>query len=198
MDTESKKQKKKWVPGRDLPFFSGKTWAELEDIYPRNKRIGNDIWRVMGLMAPAWYITNEYCKELVGDKIIFRDFMLLCFMQRVEEARDNVAFDLYHVRKALNLSPSLLGTRKAKLHKLGFVEKMPLKRLRIYRTTGLAKLLMYNFMDNLQKANDNLLEWVAAQPKEHQAKISQSLNMYCSNLFPPPPGGVVDETVDPE
>jgi hypothetical protein len=196
MGVKSKNPKKTWVPGKDMPFFSGKTWAELEDIYPKNKRIGNDIWRMMGLMAPAWIATNEYCKELVGQKISFRDFMMLCFMQRVEEARDNVAFDSYHCLKALNLSGSLYTTRKAVLHKLGFVEKMPLHKLRIYRTTGLAKMLMYNYVDNLQKANDNLLLWVESQPKEHQVKISQSLNMYCSHLFPPPPGGVVDETID--
>lgn len=179
-----------------MPFFSGKTWAELEDIYPRNKRIGNDIWRMMGLMAPAWLVTNEYCKELVGKKIVFRDFMMLCFMQRVEEARDNVAFDSYHILKGLNLGGSLYTTRKAVLHKLGFVEKMPLPKLRIYRTTGLAKMLMHKFAENLQMANDNLLEWIKSQPPEHQAKISQSLNLYCSNLFPPSPDGVVDETVD--
>lgn len=150
----------------------------------------------MGLMAPAWALTNEYCKELVGEKLYFRDFMLLCFMQRVEEARDNVAFDSFHFKKALNINQSLFSTRKASLQRLGFIEKMPLKRLRIYRTTGLAKMLMYNFMDNLQKANDNLLEWVASQPKEHQAKISQSLAIYCSGLFPPSPDGVVDEAVD--
>lgn len=196
MGVKIKNPKKKWVPGKDMPFFSGKTWAELEDIYPRNKRIGNDIWRMMGLMAPAWLITNEYCKELVGNKIAFRDFMMLCFMQRVEEARDNVAFDSYHILKGLNLGGSLYTTRKAVLHKLGFVEKMPLPKLRIYRTTGLAKMLMHKFAENLQMANDNLLEWIKSQPPEHQAKISQSLNLYCSNLFPPSPDGVVDEAVD--
>ena len=198
MGVKSKNPKKKWVPGRDMPFFSGKTWAELEDIYPKGKRIDSNIWRMMGLMAPAWLATNEYCKELVGKKISFRDFMMLCFMQRVEEARDNVAFDSYHILKGLNLGGSLYSTRKAGLHKLGFVEKMPLKHMRIYRTTGLAKMLMYKFADNLQKANDNILEWVESQPKEHQVKISQSLALHCRNLFPPSPGGVVDETVDPD
>lgn len=196
MGVKIRNPKKKWVPGKDMPFFSGKTWAELEDIYPKEKRINNDIWRMIGLAGPAWLATQNYCKELVGDKIQFRDFLMLCFMQRVEEARDNVAFDSYHILKAFNIGGSLYTTRKAKLHKLGFVEKMPLRKLRIYRITGLGKMLIFKFVENLQKANDNLLEWVKSQPPEHQAKISQSLSLYCRELFPPSPDGVVDEAVD--
>lgn len=199
MGVKSKNPKKKWVEGKDMPFFSGKTWAELEDIWPRNKRIDSNVWRMMGLIAPAWVITQEYCAGLVGEKIFLQDLNLLCFMQRVEEARDNVAFDSYHILKGMNFGASLYTTRKAKLHKLGLVEKMPLKRLRIYRITGLGKMLIHEFVSNLQKANDNLLGWIESQPKEHQVKISQSLSLYCRDLFPPlPTDGEVGEGVDPD
>lgn len=199
MGTKSRNPKPKWTQGKEIPFFSGKTWAELEDIYPRGKRINNDIWRVIGLMGPAWVLTSAYCKEVVGKKMHFRDFLMLCYMQRVEEARDNVAFDSYHILKGYNIGGRIYTSRKAMLHKMGFIETMP-GRLRIYRVTGLGKMIMYNFVQNLEKANDNLLTWVESQPKEHQDKISSILRIYCSDLFlpPPPTSSVGDETVNPD
>lgn len=178
MGIRSRNPKKPWVPGKDMPFFSGATWGEIEDIYPKEKRIASDIWRVIGLMAPAWVLSRAYCNELVGAPIHFRDFQMLCFLNRVEETKASLALDPYPLLKAFNIGGTLFYKRKVDLHRLGLIEKMPLPRVRLYRITPKGKLLIKHFHDNLEKANDNLLYWVYAQPKEHQDKITRILRKY--------------------
>ncbi len=164
-----------WTVGKELPPFSGKNWWELEDIYPRDQRINNEIWKVIGLMGPAWLISKQFCKDLTGETIRRRDFELLCYMQRCEEARDNVGMDTYALVKGLTLSGTILHAQKAKIQKLGLVERLPVPRMRIYRVTQKGKLLIKNFHDNLRQANDNLAYWISLQNETTRKEINRLL-----------------------
>ena len=167
-----------WKAGLEMPPFSGKNWWELEDIYSKDKRIGNDIWRVIGLMAPAWLISKQYCKELVGEEIDRRSFEMLCFMQRIEEARENAAIDSYAILKSLNIGGTLYYKRKADLHRLGLLERLPIKGMRLYRVTQKGKLLIKNFHDNLHQANENIGYWISLQNEATRGKINKLLWTY--------------------
>lgn len=168
---------KPWKAGVDMPVYSGKTWKELEDIYPSHLRIKDDAWRLVGLFQPAWLLTRMQYKELLGNaKITMKDLMLMAWMQRVEEANQNIGFRAWPVMKGLNVSGSIFSARKAMLTKVGLIESMPVKHVRLYRVTGLGKSLLKSFTDNLNQANDNLKIWVDSQTEEHKDRMTRALD----------------------
>lgn len=168
---------KPWKEGVDMPPYSGKTWKELQDIYPPNLRIKDDAWRLMGLFAPAWLLTKMQYREILnGGKLDTTDLAFLCWMQRVEEAHQNVGFRAWPVMKGINVSGNIFSIRKAKLTKLGLVESMPVKHVRLYRVTGMGKSLIKSFTDNLNQANENLKLWVDSQTEEHKERMTRAMD----------------------
>ena len=89
---EDQPKKKSWKFGKEMPKFSGKSYGELNDIYPINSRINDDTWRMVGLFYPAWVLTRQQYKEQIG-KLRFTRFLELCYMQRCEEVCVSVLSD---------------------------------------------------------------------------------------------------------
>jgi len=172
-------KKKQWRFGKEMPHFSGKSYGELNDIYPINSRISDEAWRMVGLMQPAWVITQIQFKEQFGVKIKWSRFQELCWMQRCEESKEGFAFPSYPVLKGMNVSGAIFAARKAELTKIGLVENIPVTgtRARIYRVTGLGKMLIKAFVENLHQANNNLEFWLSKVSEEHYKMITYYLVM---------------------
>lgn len=160
---------KPWKQPKDMPPFSGKSYGELNDIYPINSRIKDDAWRTVGLFYPAWVITRKQFKEQIG-KLRFTRFLELCYMQRCEEAKQGFAFHAYTAMKGMSVSGALFAARKAELQRTGLVERIPTSanRARIYRVTGLGKIIIKCFNENLNQANNNLEMWLEQMKAEEQ------------------------------
>lgn len=170
-------KKKQWRFGKEMPPFSGKSYGELNDIYPINSRIKDDAWRMVGLMLPAWIVTQRQYEEQLGCRMRFSSFQELCWMQRCEERSEGVAFLPYPAIKGMNISGAIFAARKARLTQLGLVENIPLSanRARVYRVTGLGKMIIKSFTDNLNGANDNLEFWLSTVSEEDFKRITYYL-----------------------
>ncbi len=147
--------KPKWTRGKEMPLFSKKSWSELEDIWPREIRLSSEACLIAGLFAPAWLKTLAFMDTAIGKRIVMREFFLLCWLHRVEEAREGVAFHAWPAMKGLNIGGKLWYIRKAGLTKCGLIENLPVKD-HTYRITELGKLVVKKFIDNLQETRDEL------------------------------------------
>ena len=181
-EDQSKRKTKPWKQPKDFPPFSGKSYGELNDIYPFNDRIKDDAWRMVGLFYPAWVITRKQFKEQIG-KMRFTRFLELCYMQRCEEAKEGVAFHPYPAMKGMNVSGALFAARKAELTRLGLVENIVFtaNRARVYRVTGLGRMIIKCFTENLNQANDNLAMW---HEKMTESGENEKLTYYLVTQFP--------------
>lgn len=168
-EEQPKRIPKPWKQPKDFPPFSGRTYGELNDIYPFNDRLKDDAWRMVGLFYPAWVLTRRQFKEQIG-KMRFTRFLELCYMQRCEEAKEGFAFHAYPALKGMNVSGAIFAARKAELTRLGLVENIPLSanRARLHRVTGLGRMVIKCFNENLNQANDNLAMWLSNMKAEEQ------------------------------
>ena len=176
---EDQPKKKPWKFGKEMPVFSGRSYAELNDIYPINSRIKDDVWRTVGLMQPAWMLTQAQYKEQLGVKLKWCRFQELCWMQRCEEANEGFTFLAYPAMKGMNVSGAIFAIRKADLTKLGLVENIPnmSNRSRLYRVTGLGKMIIKSFVENLHMANTNLEHFLTLVSEEQYKRITYNLVM---------------------
>lgn len=166
--------KPKWKAGKEMPLFSGKSWTELEDIWPKDLRIGSQAAHIIGVFFPAWVDTHRFVKSQFGFSINMREFLLLCWLQRVEEGRENVGFEGWAAMKGLNIGGRLWYARKARITKLGIVENYPL-RYRLYRVTATGKTIIRYFCDAADQANMNLGEWLSTRDPESGAQLTKFL-----------------------
>lgn len=162
--------------------FSGTSWRDLEDIWPADVRVSSEAWKMLAVFTPAWMATVIFMKELLnGEHIHARDFFILCWIQRCEEARANVSMEAWPAMKGMNIGGTLWRTRKAGLTKLGLIENMPAPFLRLYRVTGKGKMIMRNFIDNVEQAHRDVKGWVSSQPEENAEKVNRYFQRYCFN-----------------
>lgn len=157
--------RKKWARGKDMPLFSGKTWIELEDIWPREARVQDDAYMILGLFAPAWRQTKEFIEYTYSITLRSEEFFYLCWFQRVEEARENVAFLFYPNMRAMDWNHALWATKKSRLTKYGFIENLPSGEIKSYRVTEAGKLIIKKFIDNLNQVREQLLVDLANNPQ---------------------------------
>lgn len=173
---EKKRQQKEFL--KNVPPFSGRSYDELNDIYPIDLRIKDDVWRLVGLMKAAFVVTQRQFKDQLPTKLKWCRFEELCWMQRCEERKEGFAFIEYPAIKGLNISGAIFAARKAELIRLGLVEQIPIekvKKARIFRVTWLGKMVIKSFVENLTQANNNLEEWLMKIHPEEYLKITKSL-----------------------
>jgi hypothetical protein len=145
---------------KKIPPFSGKTYKELNDIYPISSRINDEMWRVVCLMKPAYILTlRKFKEELKGQSLRFSIFMEMCWMQRCEESKQGLPFSLFPVGRGLEISNNILAARKAELVKLGLIEQMPFTQNRMFRVTALGKLMIKTMVENMREIEARLVEW---------------------------------------
>lgn len=169
--------KPKWKAGVQMPMYSGKSWEELEDIWPADLRIASDAYKIVSLFYPAQIVAQEFQKHLIGEAIGMRDLMTLCWFQRVEDAKENVGLEAFPTMKVMNYGGRLFYARKSKITRLGLIENMPMG-MRMYRITANGKLVIRNFVENLEKANDNLAMWISVQKPAMAAEITRYIQRF--------------------
>jgi hypothetical protein len=182
---EKKKKKNGWVRGVNMPEFSGTSWKDLEDIWPADVRVNSEAWKLLSVFFPAWLATKQFINTSLNieskQSLNSQDLFVLCLIQRCEEARSNVAMQAWPALKAMNIGGRLWYARKAKLTKLGLIENMPAKSSRLYRLTGMGKLVIRTFIDNVEQAHKDIKYWTSLQPPEYAVRIDEYLNKYCYN-----------------
>jgi len=182
MSEEKKPKKKQWTRGIEMPEFSGTSWRELEDIWPAHVRVASEAWKMISVFTPALLASVTFQKSMMNGKYITsRDLFILCLIQRCEEARTNVATEAWPALKAMNIGGRLWYSRKAQLTKLGLIENIPAAGLRLYRVTGAGKMIIKNFVDNVEQAHQDIKHWVSLQPPENAERVNKYLQKYCFN-----------------
>lgn len=165
----------RWGKGHvDLREFAGRSWKELEDIWPRKKRLASDAWSILGLAQPAFSATLPFIMRVTGGKrITLRDLILLCWLQRCEEARENVG-----VTTELALAGSGLPrvqdlvTRQRMLRRYGLLEDLVgAPRTGLYRLTASAKMILSAFIENVEGAHYDIVAWKARQKPQTAKRI---------------------------
>jgi hypothetical protein len=179
MGTRSNNKKKRWIAGVDMAEFSGTSWRDLQDIWPQDVRVASEAWKIVSVFYPAWMRTMKFMDEQMGAHIHMRDFFILCWIHRCEEARANVATISWPILKGMNVGGNLWYRRQAQLTKLGLIESMPSGRLQSFRVTAKGKLVMKYFIDNVEQAHSNTKAWVAAQSEEWSEKYNRYFQRYC-------------------
>jgi predicted transcriptional regulator with HTH domain len=149
----------KWTPGKEMPLFSGKSWKELEDIWPRDLRLSSEAWKIVSVMAPAWLATTKFMKSNYGEAINMRDFFYLCWIHRGEDAKENVATVSWPIMKGLNIGGKLWYKKKSALTRIGLIENIPSKWVRLYRVTATGKMVIRVFIENVEKAHKDIRMW---------------------------------------
>lgn len=152
---------------KEMNRFSGATWGELEDIWPKSLRITSDIHMILSVFYPAFNQMNRRMKEEEGITIRIDDFLLLFWYQRCEEAKGNVATLPYVVGKPLKWNARMLSIKQSRLFRMKLVENMPIKRLRMYRLTAKGKHLMKTFVNLLEQAHKDVRFFASDCPNVH-------------------------------
>lgn len=152
-----KTNKPKWRRGVDMPDFSGKTWSELNDIWPAEDRVQSDVFLIMALFAPAWNKLMRFIRDTYDIQHGFDrgSFFLLCWMQRVQDAKQDLAFHAWPVMKGINVGGRLWYAKKAFLTKHGFIENMPSRNM-AYRVTEKGKIIMKKFIEYVDESRQEL------------------------------------------
>lgn len=158
---EQIKQKQKKFLSK-IPPFSGKTYAELNDIYPIDKRINDDLWRMVCLCGPAYkLLMQKFSQELDGRTLRFVNFQMLCWMQRCEEAKQGLAFSMGPVANGIQLfNKSLLAMRNSELMVLGLVEQITTQKPYIFRVTARGKMMIKTYVEMMRELEGKLSEWI--------------------------------------
>lgn len=180
----------------DFRHFSGKSWSDLNDIWPADIRISSEAWKILSVVVPASELTIQFAKQHIPELTIkvgekkernqqfgLRELLWLAWIQRCEEARDNVATDQFPMAKGFHQPLNVVANRKSVLTKLGLVESFPNvagePMVRLFRVTDRGKMILRNFVENLEQAHYNLREWISWQPQVHRDRITNYLSKYC-------------------
>lgn len=171
---------KKWRRGKDMPLFSGKKWIELEDIWPREARVQDDGYMILGLFAPAWKQTKDFIKHTYSVSMRSEEFFHLCWFHRIEEGRENAAFLFYPNTWSMDWNHAMFATKKSKLTKYGFIENLPIYSIFTYRVTEHGKLIIKKFIENLNQVKEQLALDLANNP-QHE-KVDKGLREMYTKL----------------
>lgn len=141
-----------------MPHYSGKKWSELEDIWPKEVRITDETYEIMGLFSPAWAKTRRFIIDTLQIKgLLYEHFFLLCWLHRVQDGKDGLAFQPYQAMKGVNLGGRIWYGLKSPLHKYGLIEALPIRN-RAYRVTELGKVIIKKFIENVHLSRQELEE----------------------------------------
>lgn len=170
--------------GRNKGFrFSYKTWQFLEDLWPRYVRLKLDAkgqpseaYKVMSVaIFPLRWAQRMAKKE--GHPLGLEDILLLFWIQRVEEARENVGAMDYDIGVPLSWGKGLTHKKEHRLIKAGLIEFYP-GNLRVVRVTAQGKVLMAQMMEHVEKAHREVKDYVKAQPPWYQELCEKFMSRF--------------------
>lgn len=175
-----KKRKYEKRKGVDMHNFLGRTWQELEDIWPKNIRLASEAYKIISVISPALQITRRQHEELTGKKLRVDDLFLLFWIHRCEEARENTATAPIVIGKPMQWNKKLYAIKQSRLYQFGLIEHFG-RYVDLVRVTGEGKVLMKRFIENLEQAHRDLKYFVSSQPPEGAEKVNNYLQKYCFN-----------------
>lgn len=179
-DSDNVPKHKKAIVHAKLNKFSGASWQELEDIFPKEIKVSSEAYIIMSVFYPAWRaLSLKYnFKKNEGTVLQIDDFFLLIWVQRCEDAKGNVATQGYTISKPLKWNQRMRSFKQSRLHRLKLVENMPYKGLQMYRVTAKGKLLIREFFDMVEQAHKDIRYFSSIQPKENQEKVDKIMRRY--------------------
>jgi len=160
--------------------FSGASWQELEDIFPKEIRVSSEAYIILSVFYPAWralHLKYKF-KQNEGTVLQIDDFFLLCWVLRCEDAKGNVATEGYPISKPLQWNQRMRSFKQSRLHRLKLVENMPYKNLRLYRVTAKGRLLIRDFFDMVEQAHKDIKYFSSIQPPENAAKVDRIMRRF--------------------
>lgn len=181
-NTEEKPKKKRWRRGKEMPLFSNSTWQELNDIWPQDVRVSSEIWKALSVLPVALNANKLFQRALLnGKELRGQDLYQLMWVMRCEEAKDNVATHFSRMKTRGDMTNQQLSIRNSTLVRLGLIEQIQDQHIRLYRVTTPGRMILKNLVDEMDKAHQNLREWVDSMPEEMQRKATKCLGRYLIN-----------------
>lgn len=163
--------------------FSGKSWQELEDIWPRSVRLKqdedgniNDAYKIMSVLMFAIRKAQQAAKA-EGYTLRMEDIFLLFWCQRVEEAKENMGAGDYETMRPLYYTLSLNMIKRHRLFQAKMLEYYP-GDIRVCRVTAKGKVFMSTIMENIEQAHRDIKMWTNTQPEELRTKIGRVLSRF--------------------
>lgn len=179
-EEEKPKKKKRWKPGVDMREFSGKSWRELEDIWPTDVRLASDVWKVMAVFPAAYEQNKRFQKVLLnGEYLAVRELCQMAWVMRCEEAKQGVATETFWMDRGLELNRRMANIRAGKLSRLGLIEELPSRSFRLYRVSDLGRTVLRNLIEEMEQAHRNIKRWAAEQPEEGKERVNKYLSRFC-------------------
>lgn len=200
-------RKKKSAHAVGMPEFSGRTWGELEDIWPRHVRVASEAYKIMAGVSPAFQALKVDLKKR-GMSLRQDEVWRLFWIQRCEEAKENVATETYPIGKPHKWNIKLYYIKQSPLMRKGLIEWLPAaNRVKLVRVTALGKDILKTFIHYIEQAHRDIKQLAADQPAENAAKVQRYLSKYCfeydklnfesASLEPPSPQAPQPPGLDP-
>lgn len=176
-----RKKKSAWSIG--MPAFSGRSWQELEDIWPRHIRLASEAHKIISGISPALFAMNQDLKKR-GIKLRSDELWRLFWIQRCEEAKENVGTDTYTIGKPHRWNLKLYYLKQSPLMRQGLIEWFPPRpgpALKLVRVTALGKDILKTFIYYIEQAHRDVKQMVKDQPASGQERANRYLSTYCFN-----------------
>lgn len=170
-----------WLTGGvDLHEFAGRSWKELEDVWPKPLRLASEAWKILSVTVPAQMATQEFLGELTnGGHLSLSELTQLAWLQRCEEARENMAADKEMVMRGCGVrKPITLALKFSNMIQIGLIEEIGL-RARLYRLTPVGKVVLRKFVDNMEQAHYDIIGWKGLQKPRTVKRIDTWLKTSC-------------------
>lgn len=168
-----------------MPEFSGRTWKDLEDIWPRHVRVASEALKIIACISPALHALKRDLKKR-GITLNSTNLWILFWIQRCEEAKENVATETYPIGKPHHWNLKLYYIKQSPLMRKGLIEWLPItwspgERVKLVRVTALGKDILKTFIHYIEQAHRDIKMMAADQPAENAAKVQRYLSRFCFN-----------------
>lgn len=163
--------------------FSGKSWKELQDIWPPNVRISSEAHAMITVMMPASISTQIFLRNLLPEglkkvRFSFREICLLFLVLRCQETRDDAGANRMWIEKAIDSKKrALTFTKLNSLFKIGLIEKYP-GHVDVFRLTGLGMTVAKHYVGAMERAHRDIQTFAETEPPEASDKINYYLFLY--------------------
>lgn len=171
-------RKKKTRGEVKMPEFSGRSWKDLEDIHPRHVRLSSDAHTILSGVGPALYCLRQDLKKQ-GIIIHADDIWLLYWIQRCEEAKENVATETYPVGKPYQWNLKLYYLKQSRLMRNGLIEWLPASSVKLVRVTAQGKDILKTLLQYVEQMHRNVKDFVKRQPEANAEKVQRYVGKYC-------------------
>jgi hypothetical protein len=161
------KHPRRWVYGIDMPQFSGKSWKDLQDVWPIELRTSSEAYYILCAFLPAWEKLKFFAAQLLGLEtnkadLRFHDIGMLAWCSRCEEANEGLMADYLVAKLALMAgnNKKLFAVRKSILVKHNLLENIPngpdhkLPVFYCFRVTEKGRILLRKFIEFVDESHD--------------------------------------------